>query len=267
MCRKTNLRRCGVARGSPDRTGKAAVPIQPVSQSGITPAARSPLSRLVHWTVAAVVATVASMVPQTQRTAVAVASQCSRHLLAARAPRAQRRSPSSVVRCAEDGLPARRIVLPRNASMSDSSWPLGSYTPGQPTTAVTRHDHHPGWDRPARHVRWMFARRLAGRSLAVIARELNERGVPCPSGVDRVRNPHRSGVEWTLGPLQARGPPWPWCRAGCHFGTFGGATPAGRPRRSVWAPAQRRWRCPSRVSPVVPRGRSPARARVRRCRR
>jgi hypothetical protein len=33
----------------------------------------------------------------------------------------------------------------------------------------------------APHVRWMFAERLAGRSVAGIARELNERGVPCPS--------------------------------------------------------------------------------------
>ena len=35
------------------------------------------------------------------------------------------------------------------------------------------------------HVRWMFAQRLAGRSVAGIARELTERGVPCPSEVDR----------------------------------------------------------------------------------
>jgi hypothetical protein len=31
----------------------------------------------------------------------------------------------------------------------------------------------------APHVRWMFAQRRAGRSIAGIARELNERGVPC----------------------------------------------------------------------------------------
>jgi hypothetical protein len=30
----------------------------------------------------------------------------------------------------------------------------------------------------------MFAQRLAGRSVAGIARELTERGVPCPSVVD-----------------------------------------------------------------------------------
>lgn len=50
----------------------------------------------------------------------------------------------------------------------------------------------------APHVRWMFAQRLAGRSKAGIARELNERAIPCPSQVDRQRNPHRSGEAWTL---------------------------------------------------------------------
>lgn len=50
----------------------------------------------------------------------------------------------------------------------------------------------------APHVRWMFAQRLAGRSVAGIARELNERGVPCPSHVDPERNSHRSGEVWTL---------------------------------------------------------------------
>ncbi|MGW0504069.1 hypothetical protein [Micromonospora sp. NPDC003241] len=45
----------------------------------------------------------------------------------------------------------------------------------------------------AGHVRWMYAQRLAGRSLASIARGLNDAGTPCPSGVDRDRNPHRRG--------------------------------------------------------------------------
>jgi DNA invertase Pin-like site-specific DNA recombinase len=48
------------------------------------------------------------------------------------------------------------------------------------------------------HVQWMFAQRLAGRSIAGIARELTERGVPCPSGVDPQRNRHRDGGAWTL---------------------------------------------------------------------
>jgi DNA invertase Pin-like site-specific DNA recombinase len=50
----------------------------------------------------------------------------------------------------------------------------------------------------APHVRWIFAQRLAGRSVAAIARELNDTGVPCPSGVDRLRNPHRSGESWMV---------------------------------------------------------------------
>ncbi|TYC20028.1 recombinase family protein [Micromonospora sp. MP36] len=50
----------------------------------------------------------------------------------------------------------------------------------------------------AGHVRWMFTQRLAGRSLASIARALNDAGIPCPSGIDPDRNPHRSGDRWTL---------------------------------------------------------------------
>jgi DNA invertase Pin-like site-specific DNA recombinase len=48
-------------------------------------------------------------------------------------------------------------------------------------------------------VRWIFAQRLAGHSVARIARALNEAGVPCPSAADPGRNSHRSGAGWTLG--------------------------------------------------------------------
>ena len=48
-------------------------------------------------------------------------------------------------------------------------------------------------------VRWIFAQRLAGHSVARIARALNEAGVPCPSAADPGRNAHRTGVGWTLG--------------------------------------------------------------------
>jgi len=48
-------------------------------------------------------------------------------------------------------------------------------------------------------VRWIFAQRLAGHSVARIARALNEAGVPCPSAADPSRNPHRSAAGWTLG--------------------------------------------------------------------
>jgi site-specific DNA recombinase len=50
----------------------------------------------------------------------------------------------------------------------------------------------------APQVRWMFAQRLAGCSVAAIARTLNRRGVPSPSAHDRARNPHRPGATWTL---------------------------------------------------------------------
>jgi site-specific DNA recombinase len=48
-------------------------------------------------------------------------------------------------------------------------------------------------------VRWMFAQRLAGHTVARIARALNDAGVPCPSAADPARNPHRPGTAWTLG--------------------------------------------------------------------
>jgi site-specific DNA recombinase len=61
---------------------------------------------------------------------------------------------------------------------------------------------HAAWGRRARRlepdpetahvVRWIFARRLAGHSVARIARALNEAGVPCPSAAD-------PGAGWTLG--------------------------------------------------------------------
>ncbi len=48
----------------------------------------------------------------------------------------------------------------------------------------------------APHVQWIFTQRLAGHSVASIARALNDRGVPCPSGADPGRNRHRSGRVW-----------------------------------------------------------------------
>jgi Recombinase len=48
-------------------------------------------------------------------------------------------------------------------------------------------------------VQWIFAERLAGHSVARIARALNEAGVPCPSAADPGRNPHRTGTAWALG--------------------------------------------------------------------
>jgi site-specific DNA recombinase len=44
----------------------------------------------------------------------------------------------------------------------------------------------------------MFAQRLAGHSVAGIARALNDSGITCPSGVDPGRNRHRKADGWTL---------------------------------------------------------------------
>src|SRR6266496_5170861 len=52
-------------------------------------------------------------------------------------------------------------------------------------------------------VRWMFAQRRDGHSLARITRALNDAGIPCPSAADPGRNPHRSGHAWTLFTVRA----------------------------------------------------------------
>ncbi|WP_052684912.1 recombinase family protein [Lentzea aerocolonigenes] len=45
-------------------------------------------------------------------------------------------------------------------------------------------------------VRWIFEQRSAGRAVASIVRELNDRNVPCPASADPTRNKHRSGARW-----------------------------------------------------------------------
>jgi DNA invertase Pin-like site-specific DNA recombinase len=60
---------------------------------------------------------------------------------------------------------------------------------------LQRLDPDPG---TADTVTWIFARRLAGAGLTHIARDLNDRGVPCPSAADPDRNAHRRGSTWTL---------------------------------------------------------------------
>jgi len=52
-------------------------------------------------------------------------------------------------------------------------------------------------------VAWIFAQRLAGHSMARIARALNDAAIPCPSAADPERNPHRSGKAWTLHTVRA----------------------------------------------------------------
>jgi DNA invertase Pin-like site-specific DNA recombinase len=55
----------------------------------------------------------------------------------------------------------------------------------------------------APQVAWIFAQRLAGHSMARIARALNDAAIPCPSAADPDRNPHRSGEAWTLHTVRA----------------------------------------------------------------
>ena len=91
----------------------------------------------------------------------------------------------------------------------------------------------------APHVRWMFAQRLAGRSVASIARELNERGVPCPSAADPDRNRHRSGRG---GPCARSRRSWPTrATPAVRCGTD---RPASRGERGAVDGRGRRGRCP-----------------------
>jgi DNA invertase Pin-like site-specific DNA recombinase len=72
--------------------------------------------------------------------------------------------------------------------------------PNKAHAAWGRRAHRLDPDPQTAHVvRWMFAQRLAGHSVAWIARALNEAGVPCPSAADPARNPHRNAAGWTLG--------------------------------------------------------------------
>ena len=72
--------------------------------------------------------------------------------------------------------------------------------PNKAHAAWGRRAHRLGPDpATAPTVRWIFAQRLAGHSIARIARALNEAEVPCPSAADPGRNTHRTGAGWTLG--------------------------------------------------------------------
>jgi len=84
----------------------------------------------------------------------------------------------------------------------------GSPTPGRTRTRRTRrggggaHRLEPD-PVTAPVVRWMFAQRKAGHSLARITRALNDAGIPRPSASDPTRNPHRRGTAWALGTVAA----------------------------------------------------------------
>uniref|UniRef100_UPI0035AE6EA8 recombinase family protein n=1 Tax=Saccharopolyspora galaxeae TaxID=2781241 RepID=UPI0035AE6EA8 len=90
-------------------------------------------------------------------------------------------------------------------------------------------------------VAWIFQRRARGHSAARIARELNERGVPCTSGADRARNPHRRSHVWivrtVIGTLE--NPRYTgrqvWNRRGTARHSRGDPDPGGDPAVQDWA--------------------------------
>ena len=110
---------------------------------------------------------------------------------------------------------ARTSIRVRTA-MAVQTLEQGRYLGGRPPYGYRLGDAgphpnkaHAAWGRRAHRlepdpetahvVRWIFTQRLAGHSVARIARALNEAGVPCPSASDPDRNPHRTGAGGTLG--------------------------------------------------------------------
>jgi len=97
---------------------------------------------------------------------------------------------------------------------------------------------------PGHVVRWMFAQRLAGHSMARIARALNDAGIPCPSAADPERNrtaPDRRGPSAPWRPSWAtRGTPAVRC------GTGSAPTPSWPtpPTRSLGQKTVQRWNLP-----------------------
>jgi DNA invertase Pin-like site-specific DNA recombinase len=118
------------------------------------------------------------------------------------------------------GLSSKREVTRTSirvrAAMAVQTREQGRYLGGRPPYGYLLGDAgphpnkaHAAWGRRAHRlepdpetahvVRWIFTQRLAGHSVARIARALNEAGIPCPSASDPGRNPHRTGTGWTLG--------------------------------------------------------------------
>src|ERR1700730_9866967 len=114
---------------------------------------------------------------------------------------------------------ARTSIRVRTA-MATQAREQGRYLGGRPPYGYRLADAgphpnkaHAAWGRRAHKlepapatapvVRWIFDQRLAGHSVARIARALNEAGIPCPSAADPARNPHRTAGGWTLGAVTA----------------------------------------------------------------
>jgi site-specific DNA recombinase len=109
-------------------------------------------------------------------------------------------------------LRARHRVM---AAMRVQTIEQGRYLGGRPPYGYRLADGgphpntaHAAWGRRLRrlepdpatapNVQWIFGRRLAGFSVASIARTLNECGVACPSAADPARNRHRHSRGWTV---------------------------------------------------------------------
>jgi len=120
---------------------------------------------------------------------------------------------------------------------------------------------HAAWGRRARRletdpdtapvVRWMFAQRLAGHSLARITRALNDAAIPCPSAADPSRNTHRGGQAWTLGTVRAI-----LANLATPAGRSGTASPPATTSSTRLTPASATARCSDGPCPTA--GSSPA---------
>jgi DNA invertase Pin-like site-specific DNA recombinase len=117
------------------------------------------------------------------------------------------------------GAQSRREVLRSRfrvtAAMRTQAREQGRYLGGRPPYGYRLVDAgphpnavHAQWGRRLRRlepdsitsptVTWIFGQRLAGHSVAAIARTLNDQGVPYPSIMDPARNRHRASDGWSL---------------------------------------------------------------------
>ena len=118
------------------------------------------------------------------------------------------------------GLSSKREIIRTSirvrTAMAAQTREQGRYLGGRPPYGYRLADAgphpnkaHAAWGRRAHRLEpdpgtahvvvWMFVQRLAGHSVARIARALNDAGIACPSAADPGRNPHRTGSAWTLG--------------------------------------------------------------------
>lgn len=105
-------------------------------------------------------------------------------------------------------------------AMTAQTQEQGRYLGGRPPYGYRLADagphpnrEHASWGRRAHRlepdpqaapvVRWIFAQRLAGHSMARITQALNEASIPCLSAADPGRNAHRTRERWSLTTVRA----------------------------------------------------------------